>query len=378
MTPPKARPARTAPPGSRSTTGPTTTSRTDRPRAGPIRPLGTPAAMTDGRMGLVLRDPLPWSDALRVVRTAEASGYEAVFVPEIQAREAFATLTGFARRTERSAGNRRGDRCGRERRRSTAMAAATVHDVTGGRIILGIGRGRGGEPPASGRAAPALRPLALTEEYTRVVRGALAGERVASEMFGVPGSGSGCRSRGSRAARRVAGRAGRPHGGARRPCRRRRPAELVHARTRVGGAPRRSPRRPRRPGATRRADDGGLRPGCLEVGGGRRAGAAPSDDRPVRVVSARTARRWRRWASGPRPRPPRRPTRAGRPGDVPESLVRALTVLGGREEALGEVRAYREAGADLVLCYPVVAGDQRSPRSWAPPWPPRRRPPLER
>ena len=33
-------------------------------------------------MGLVLRDPLPWSDALRVVRTAEASGYEAVFVPE--------------------------------------------------------------------------------------------------------------------------------------------------------------------------------------------------------------------------------------------------------------------------------------------------------
>ena len=48
---------------------------------------------------------------------------------------------------------------------------------------------------------------------------------------------------------------------------------------------------------------------------------------------------------------------AGRPGDVPESLVRALIVLGGRGGRLGRFRAYHEAGADLVLCYPVVAGD---------------------
>ena len=47
---------------------------------------------------------------------------------------------------------------------------------------------------------------------------------------------------------------------------------------------------------------------------------------------------------------------AGRPGDVPESLVRALIVLGGRGEAARAFRAYREAGADLVLCYPVGRG----------------------
>src|SRR5204863_1073729 len=47
---------------------------------------------------------------------------------------------------------------------------------------------------------------------------------------------------------------------------------------------------------------------------------------------------------------------AGRPGDVPESLVRALIVVGGRAEALERFRAYHDAGADLVLCYPVLSG----------------------
>jgi 2-methylisocitrate lyase-like PEP mutase family enzyme len=40
---------------------------------------------------------------------------------------------------------------------------------------------------------------------------------------------------------------------------------------------------------------------------------------------------------------------------VPESLVRALAVTGGRTQALQRFEAYREAGADLVLCYPVAA-----------------------
>src|SRR5207249_3303167 len=46
---------------------------------------------------------------------------------------------------------------------------------------------------------------------------------------------------------------------------------------------------------------------------------------------------------------------AGRPGDVPEGLVRTLTVMGGREEALARFDAYHRAGADLVLLYPVAA-----------------------
>jgi len=46
---------------------------------------------------------------------------------------------------------------------------------------------------------------------------------------------------------------------------------------------------------------------------------------------------------------------AGKLDEVPESLVRALTVSGGRASALERFASYRQAGADLVLCYPVAA-----------------------
>jgi alkanesulfonate monooxygenase SsuD/methylene tetrahydromethanopterin reductase-like flavin-dependent oxidoreductase (luciferase family) len=47
--------------------------------------------------------------------------------------------------------------------------------------------------------------------------------------------------------------------------------------------------------------------------------------------------------------------REGRPDEVPESLVRAVCALG--DEAGARVAAYREAGADLAIVYPVAAGD---------------------
>jgi 2-methylisocitrate lyase-like PEP mutase family enzyme len=46
---------------------------------------------------------------------------------------------------------------------------------------------------------------------------------------------------------------------------------------------------------------------------------------------------------------------AGRIADVPEELVMAVTVAGGRQEAVARFAEYRRAGADLVLCYPVTA-----------------------
>jgi alkanesulfonate monooxygenase SsuD/methylene tetrahydromethanopterin reductase-like flavin-dependent oxidoreductase (luciferase family) len=46
---------------------------------------------------------------------------------------------------------------------------------------------------------------------------------------------------------------------------------------------------------------------------------------------------------------------AGQPEQVPETLVRALTVIGGRNDALARFVSYHQAGADLVLCYPVPA-----------------------
>jgi alkanesulfonate monooxygenase SsuD/methylene tetrahydromethanopterin reductase-like flavin-dependent oxidoreductase (luciferase family) len=47
--------------------------------------------------------------------------------------------------------------------------------------------------------------------------------------------------------------------------------------------------------------------------------------------------------------------RAGRPEDVPEVLVRAVCAVGG--EARDRVEAFREAGADLPIVYPVATPD---------------------
>lgn len=52
--------------------------------------------------------------------------------------------------------------------------------------------------------------------------------------------------------------------------------------------------------------------------------------------------------------------RQGDPGAVPEPLVDALCVRGGREEALERFDRYREAGADLVVVYPVTAQEAAS------------------
>src|ERR671925_276886 len=54
-----------------------------------------------GRIGVALREPIPWHDLVQIVRTAEDTGYDALFVPEGVAREAFSTLAGLAAETSR-------------------------------------------------------------------------------------------------------------------------------------------------------------------------------------------------------------------------------------------------------------------------------------
>jgi alkanesulfonate monooxygenase SsuD/methylene tetrahydromethanopterin reductase-like flavin-dependent oxidoreductase (luciferase family) len=46
---------------------------------------------------------------------------------------------------------------------------------------------------------------------------------------------------------------------------------------------------------------------------------------------------------------------SGRPREVPRSFLRALCVWGTREEALDRLAVFKEAGADLVVVYPVPA-----------------------
>ena len=51
--------------------------------------------------GLVLRDPLPRHQLLQIAHTTEETGYQSLFVPEIAAREAFATLAALSSTTSR-------------------------------------------------------------------------------------------------------------------------------------------------------------------------------------------------------------------------------------------------------------------------------------
>jgi len=94
------------------------------------------------RTGLALRDPLPWHDFAQAVRTAEEAGYEALFAPEIAGREAFSTLAGVAGATERIGLGTGVVALPARRLSTTAMAAATVQELSGGRLVLGLGADR--------------------------------------------------------------------------------------------------------------------------------------------------------------------------------------------------------------------------------------------
>lgn len=99
-------------------------------------------AMT--RTGLALRDPIAWHEMVLAVETAEMSGYETLFLPEIAGREAFATLAGLARATFKirigsgviPVTSRKPD--------VIAMGAATIHEMSYGRMVLGLGAGTPG------------------------------------------------------------------------------------------------------------------------------------------------------------------------------------------------------------------------------------------
>ncbi len=114
------------------------------------------------RVAVALRDPLPWRDLREVAETAEDTGYEAIFVPEIAGREAFGTLAGLAGVTSRAL---LGTGVVSVRTRSAqvaAMGAATVQEVSGGRFVLGIGAGE-------------ERRLERVAAYVREVRALLDG-----------------------------------------------------------------------------------------------------------------------------------------------------------------------------------------------------------
>jgi alkanesulfonate monooxygenase SsuD/methylene tetrahydromethanopterin reductase-like flavin-dependent oxidoreductase (luciferase family) len=285
----------------------------------------------------VEREVLPWHEMLLIAETAEETGYESIFTPEIAAREAFSTLTGFAAAT-RDILLATGVVPLRARSAPTlAMAAATVQDASDGRFLLGVGSRetirdtrervlavrellRGGRTEVDGQpvgpihlpdldADPAPLYLAalgprMTELAGEVADGVVLNwctpERVAEARAQV---------------RRGAERAGRPPSGV---------TVAVYVRACLGH------------------DEEHALAALGEV-----AGQYGAMDRYRRQLDAMGLGREAGSAAAA--------WESGRPTEVPRSLLRALCVWGTREEALDRLAAYKQAGADLVVVYPVPA-----------------------
>ena len=101
-----------------------------------------------GATGFALRDPYPWADLVGLARAGEEAGYRALFLPEVGARDTLATLTGLAGETDRLLLGTGVVPVPARSPALLAMAAATVQERSGGRLLLGVGTG----PAVPGRA----------------------------------------------------------------------------------------------------------------------------------------------------------------------------------------------------------------------------------
>lgn len=285
-----------------------------------------------GRTGVVLRGPMPWPELQQVVRAAEDTGYEAVFVPEISGREAFSSLAGLAGGTSRIRLGTGVVTIASRTAEVTAMGAATVQDLSGGRMVLGIGAGAGGS-------------LSRMREYVPRVRSVLEKHELVAQGRAPPPIWLGALGD------RMIGLAGEMADGViLNWCT---PERVAQARLLIG----------------RGAEAAGLDPGGLTVSVYVRACLGVEVTPALEALRAMTGqyaaipqylRQFDLMGLGDEASLAAKAHRAGRPEEVPDSLVRAVTVAGGRSEALGRFEAYREAGADLVLCYPVAALERLS------------------
>lgn len=290
-------------------------------------------------LGFALRDPLPWPDLAAVVREGEHLGHTAVFLPEITGRDALVTLGALAGETERLL---LGTGVLPIRSRTTmltAMAAATVQERSAGRLILGLGTG------ALGRGALD----ALREEVTgvRTLLGGAATERRGAEAAlsldpgaPVPMWISALGPRAMRLAGEIA------DGVILNWCP---PERVSFARERI------------REGAEAEGRD----PASVALGVYVRAIAA-EDGKAMSALKRMAgqyasypayARQFAQVGLGSEAEAGAEAHRSGDLEAVPESLVRAVCALGDEAEIRARLAAYTEAGADLVVAYPVAVGE---------------------
>ena len=291
--------------------------------------------------GFALRDALPWKELARIVRDAEPAGYTAVFLPEITGRDALVTLGMFAGETRRLL---LGTGVLPMRSRPpllTAMGAATVHERSGGRLILGLGTGEVGRG--------ALDELRVTVRRVRALLRGDALEEEEEEGDSVTLSLSPARevpiwiSALGPKAMRLGGEIA--DGVLLNWCP---PERVSFARARIAEG----------------ADAAERDPASVTVAVYVRswAGRDEAEAMPaLRAMAGRYAsyrsyrRQFEQVGLGPQAAVAGQAHRAGRSEDVPEVLVRSVCAVG--DGARDRVDAFRQAGADLPIVYPVATAD---------------------
>ena len=287
-----------------------------------------------------MRDPFPWSVFAGLAREAEALGYAAVFLPEIAGRDALVALGSLAGETERLLLGTGIITMKARTTMLTAMGAATVHERSSGRMLLGLGTG-----PAGAGALDGLRALVVS------VRRLLAGERVEIDGWTsqlslalrdpVPIWISALGPRAVRLAGEVA------DGVLLNWCS---PERVAAARSQLREGAEAAGRDPASVtiGVYVRASLGADQPAALralQVAAGEYA-SFPAYARQFAAIGLQDEAQAAAVAHA-----------AGRPGEVPMALVNAICLFGDPVAARLRLEAFREAGADLPIVYPVAAGD---------------------
>lgn len=293
-------------------------------------------------VGLVLRDPLPWQEVVEVAATAEDAGYDAFFVPESSGRGAFATLAALAQKTETlRLGTGVVPVSGRTPL-TTAMEAATLSDLSDGRYVLGIGSGA----PGSGVLDTTRRYVDAVDRLLRGEEAEVDGRRARLEMVPPQPPPVWIAALGDRMIQ-LGGTVA--DGVILNWC----PPERVEQATAL----------------VRDARSRRERPGAVTVAVYVRACLGVSEAvalEALRPMVARYAamphyrRQMEQMGLGPDAGLAARAFDSGRMHDVPDDLIHALCVTGGRDAARARLAAYRDAGADLVLWYPVAGRDPLS------------------
>ncbi len=109
------------------------------------------------------------------MRLAEELGYESLYVTHINGRESLTVITAYAQATSKIRVGTGVVPIYTRTPATMAQTAATIHELSGGRCVLGLGVSH--RPVIEGWHGQTIdKPLAETREYTAIVKAILAGE----------------------------------------------------------------------------------------------------------------------------------------------------------------------------------------------------------